>query len=506
MFLGLYLFTPALFAKPTNIDTKTMDDSLAEFRNSFYVSEDFKFKYDLFEYRDFVMQETYNEKWNSNVAIITEFDSNLVKSKLLRNTSSLEEAEAYIDSHIKLHPYKGLEIPELQFELQNGKTISRFWVGQRSFATLKEAQAALNQFAVNIEKQGVNFNAFVTELQENGVPFEEPEEVILGMDEDLYGGGYRNVEEAMALYVWEKMDLERFSGKAPDEPWFLWQSVFESTWRSTNLSYGGFNDLVGFFANRVRVRGVKMPFGSSIDPFIEGNVAFSSDGRDFDNNLVARFGAEYRPFRSMKFFDKHWFTAWIKNIRGYIDYGNRYATKDPIMFSPDHDWRAGVDVFKEWGIDIPEEGKSDFWWGEYFGEYSFRKTGFSYLGYDNGYNTFLANTRILLGVKWPRIPLPENPVNNEMLVMPYMGWEWINNNHIPVHFENRYFVLAGVRWMPFRNKRHEKREWLFKMKLFFEYVGIGHVQHTKAQPGQVDPAFDVNNDFRFGVNISHNRF
>ena len=87
-----------------------------------------------------------------------------------------------------------------------------------------------------------------------------------------------------------------------------------------------------------------------------------------------------------------------------------------------------------------------------------------------------------------------------------MGFEWINNHHIALTFENRYFVLAGARWMPFRHKRFEKREWIYKMKLFFEYVGIGHVQHTKAHPSDTDPSFDVNNDFRFGINISSNRF
>ena len=88
-----------------------------------------------------------------------------------------------------------------------------------------------------------------------------------------------------------------------------------------------------------------------------------------------------------------------------------------------------------------------------------------------------------------------------------MGWEWINNNHIgKAFFENRYFVIAGVRWMPFRDKRFERREWLYKIKFFFEYAGIGHVQYTKAAPPEDDPAFDVNNDFRFGVNISSNRF
>jgi hypothetical protein len=506
LFLVIGALSLPAYTQSEKIDSDKIDAALILFRDIFYVNDDAKFKYNLFEYRDFVLQESYNEAWNSNVAVVTRFESNLLQSKLLKNVANMEEAEGYIDAHIKLHPYNGIEIPELQFELPNGEVVSRYWVGQKSFGTMDEAKEALSDFAKNIKKQGVSFKVFVTELQENGVPFEEPEEIILTEDEDI-SGGPRNLEEEVMMYLWEKADLEQFSGKSPDEPWFIWQSVFESTWRSTNFSYGGFNDLVGFFSNRVTVRGVKMPFGSSIDPLIEGIITFSSDGREFDNNFIGRFGAEYRPFRGIKWLDKYWWTSWIKNLRGHIDYANRFATKDPITGSPDHDWRAGVDVFKEWGINIPEEGKPDFWWGEYFGEYDFRKTNFSYLGENNGYNTFLANTRLLLGIKYPTIPLPANPINNNFTVMPYMGWEWINNNHLgKAFFENRYFFLAGVRWMPFRDKRHERREWLYKTKIFFEYAGIGHVQYTKAGPPEDDPAFDVNNDFRFGVNISSNRF
>jgi len=219
------------------------------------------------------------------------------------------------------------------------------------------------------------------------------------------------------------------------------------------------------------------------------------------------FGLEYRPFRGIKALDKYWWTSWIKNIRGHIDYHNRFAIKDPVTGSPDHDWRAGVDVFKEWGIEIPEEGKPDLWWGEYFGQYEFRKTNFSFVAQENGYNTFLANSRVILGVKWPTFPLPDNPINNRLTLMPYMGTEWINNNHLGgLFFENRYFIFAGVRWMPFRNKRFEKREWLYKIKFFYEFAGIGAVQHTKSHPDESEPSFSIRNDHRFGVNISSNRF
>lgn len=509
--LGIFVFIALLtgFVFPLQAQEKSsasVKPALVLFRDGYYVGEDAKFKYDLMEYRDFLIQSTTNDAWNSAVAVVTKFDKNLLQSKLLRNVRTMEEAEAYIDSHMKLHPYKGLEIPELQFELADGKTMSRFWVGQKSYDSLEAAQKTLDGFSKDVEKAGINFDFFVTELRENGVPFEEPEELILTEEEGM-GEGARNIEETVAMYVWEKADLGRFSGKEADEPWFLWQSVAETSWRSSNFTYSGYKSLVGYFANRVRVRGLAMPFGSSVDPYIEGILAFTSNGVDYNNTLDGRFGVEYRPFRGMKLFAKHWYTSWIQNLRGHIDYANRFATKDPILYSPDHDWAAGVDVFKEWGIDIPEEGKPDLFWGEYYGDYAFHRTNFSYIGYENKYNSFVANTRVLGGVKFPNIPLPDNPVNNYFTFMPYMGWEWINNNHLGgLFFENKYTVFAGVRWMPFRNKKFERHEWIYKMKLFFEYDGIGSVQYTKSSPAETEPSHKIRDDFRIGVNISSNRF
>ena len=83
--------------------------------------------------------------------------------------------------------------------------------------------------------------------------------------------------------------------------------------------------------------------------------------------------------------------------------------------------------------------------------------------------------------------------------MPYMRFEHVNNTEFNSPFQNRYSVVAGVRWMPFRTYRFKENEWLYKTKFFFEYVGVGKVQETKVQSG--NPDFDV----RFGVNISSNR-
>ena len=60
-----------------------------------------------------------------------------------------------------------------------------------------------------------------------------------------------------------------------------------------------------------------------------------------------------------------------------------------------------------------------------------------------------------------------------------------------------------MRWMPFRNYRYKENEWLSKVKIFGEFVGIGDPGYMKQDE---DPADIIDYDLRFGVNISSNRF
>ncbi len=87
--------------------------------------------------------------------------------------------------------------------------------------------------------------------------------------------------------------------------------------------------------------------------------------------------------------------------------------------------------------------------------------------------------------------------------MPYMKFEHVNNTQFSFPYQNRYFVSAGVRVMPFRNYRWKESEWLSKTKVFAEFVGVGKTQIVKHEDGAEEP---FRTDFRVGVNISSRRF
>jgi hypothetical protein len=139
-------------------------------------------------------------------------------------------------------------------------------------------------------------------------------------------------------------------------------------------------------------------------------------------------------------------------------------------------------------------------WGEYFGDYRWEKTNF---GSEDDFSAWILNSSVLMGVKLPGIPLPHNPINDELVFMPYLRFEHTNNCSFSFPYQNRYFIAPGLRWMPFRAYRWKEDEWLSKVAIFGEWLAIGKVQNAK----QDDEApYAVNYDLRFGVKFSHRRF
>ena len=202
---------------------------------------------------------------------------------------------------------------------------------------------------------------------------------------------------------------------------------------------------------------------------------------------------------------------WIKNYRFYVMYGDRKPLKDPSPGDADSDLIAGVQMFYEWGVELPPldapepKAFSDFVeryvWGEYFGDYRYEKTNFSS---EKAYNGILANSSLILGVKLPGIPLPENPIHEELMLMPYVRFEHINSDTHSFPYQNHFFLAAGCRWMPFRSYRYKENEWLSKTKVFVEYVGIGKVEHTKGDNPETSNS--IRQDLRFGVAFSSRRY
>ena len=86
--------------------------------------------------------------------------------------------------------------------------------------------------------------------------------------------------------------------------------------------------------------------------------------------------------------------------------------------------------------------------------------------------------------------------------MPYLRLEHVDSNDFSFRFQNRWFFGAGARWMPFRTFKWKDTEWLYKTKIFVEYLGIGSAYNPKSDDHNVDPDWD----FRVGINFSSRRY
>ncbi len=84
-----------------------------------------------------------------------------------------------------------------------------------------------------------------------------------------------------------------------------------------------------------------------------------------------------------------------------------------------------------------------------------------------------------------------------------MRIEHVNSSQFSFPYQNRLFVGAGVRWMPFATYKYKDNEWLGKTKVFVEYLGVGDAYYLKNH-GEVPNS--VNYDFRVGVAFSEKRY
>ena len=200
-----------------------------------------------------------------------------------------------------------------------------------------------------------------------------------------------------------------------------YQSFAETSWRLTNLESRAFDSQVGFWTNRVVFKGIKAPY-NTLDPFIEATVAAESSGVDFKDSMILTGGIEWRPFERNPFFSTNFqpwtlpLLKWVNSYRFVAQYGQRFHIKDEITSSSNQELLAGVTIFYEFGIDLPGVNEADpetipdylrrYVWGEYFGAYTYQKTGFNAF---NDFNAFILNSSVILGLKTPEIPLPEKP-------------------------------------------------------------------------------------------------
>ncbi|HOW58202.1 MAG TPA: hypothetical protein PLO78_00595 [Candidatus Omnitrophota bacterium] len=478
----------------------------------FFAPSDQRLDNKINEVRGFSILKTPSRQQKAEYSIVTDFGGGVLKSRFLSGLKDIKEIDQYIKKNLKTAAYEGVEIRQLPIPDASGKTTELYWIGDKAYKTTGEATAEIASMKKSVQAKGGDFEKFVREAPVY-VPV-EPEPPV-----EIKTPAQFKKEEELILKFTDQMDIGEklwgpFQGTPAGEP-ILWQSFGETSWRNTNLSENQYDSQVGYWTNRIVFKGIRFPL-NTIDPFLESTINLDSTSTPYSNNLKLFAGLEwyplrrnvwlqnYRPFGGIPILD------WIRSYRTYIMYGNRYNIKNDIQGSKDYDLIWGVDIFYEWGIELPTlvEGRPEkftdylrqYVWGEYYGNYYVDKTNF---GPEKSFNALIANSSVMVGIKLPGIPLPDNPINDEFALMPYLRFDATNNSEFSFWYQNQYFLAPGIRWMPFRCYRWKDNQWLFKTKVFAEWVGIGRAQRVK-QDGDPNPK-PPNYDLRFGINISSNR-
>lgn len=509
------LETPAiLLAQQESVKQPPSSLTANPFAEHFFTPTSQKLEHKISDVRGFQVFKNPSRAQQSEYAIVTDFGGGVIKSRSLSGLADIKTIDAYIKKNLKTANFEGVEIRQLPIpDLKGGATIF-YWVGDKAFATAQAATAEVALMKAVVESKGGNFAALVRAAPVFVSP--EPEQVV----EIPKTAAQFKKEEELVLRFTDQMDIgERlygpFQGVPAGEP-IVWQSFGETTWRKTNLSSKNFNSQVGYWCNRIIFKGVRFPL-NTLDPFVESTIDLDSTSNDAASKLMLYVGLEwmpllrnvwlqnYKPFGDIPILD------WIRNYKFYIKYGDRHNLKDEILNSKSYDLVWGVEIYYEWGVELPAlaEGRptkfSEFLrqyvWGEYYGNYAVHKTDFSS---EKSFNALIANSSVKMGIKLPGIPLPHNPINDEIVLMPYLRFEHTNNSSFSFWYQNYFYIAPGICWMPFRCYRFKENEWLSKTKVFAEWIGIGRDQWMK-QDGDPNPK-PPDYDLRFGISFSSRRF
>lgn len=486
------------------------------FRDQFYLSPSEKIRHNTTPAGSFLLLERPDPEWNSKVSLVSDFapQGKALRTQTLKDVQSLEEAREWIKTQKKELSFEGVPILELSIPLPDGRILQRYWVGNKSFASFDRAAAEIAMIQSLIQSQGGDF-ARALRMAEQYQKEEEKQAVV---EPPVKTRAQFEKEEELMLRWVDQLDIGEslygpFEGTPTGEP-ILYQSFGETTWRSTNLAERKFNSQVGFWTNRLVFKGIRFPF-NTLDPYVEVTAALEATGNDGGSQLDTVVGLEWRPLARVAWFENFRpygipLLQWIRNYRFFVQYMDRRNLKDEIANIRDFDLRFGVDIFYEWGIDLPPLDQTPstgflglitrYVWGEYFGSYGWRDTNFTA---EENFDAWILDNSLILGAKVPLLKLPPNPFNEQLVLMPYLRLGLIYNTRLANPADNRLFVAVGLRWMPFRDYRFMNNEWLFKTKVFAEWLGIGKVQNFHARN---QPRPQPDEDWRIGINWSLRRF
>lgn len=509
---ALFLLPVFSFAQTETAGSGRQPSKPNLYAQNFFVPSGQKLDQKVTEIRGFSFIKTHSRSQNAEYSIITDFGGGALKTRYLPGLKDPQAIDNYIKEKLLVAVFEGVEVRKLPVPSQDGKTMDLFWVGDKAFSTSQEATAEVGRIKKLTETHGGNFRESVSEVPVFIEP--EPEPV-----QPVKTAAQFKKEEELVLKFTDQMSIGEklfgpFQGEPSGEP-ILWQSFGETSWRKTDLAKRNFDSETGYWTNRFVFKGIRFPL-DTVNPYFEATGSMDSTSTTWTNNLKLWAGLEWRPLQRnawlYNFRPFGWdlpLLEWVRNYRVYIQYGNRYNLKNDIPNSKDYDLVWGVQCYYQWGFELPalDEGKPTafadylrkYFWGEYYGNYYVTKTNFSSF---KSFNALIANTSLYMGIKLPGIPLPQNPINDELVLVPFVHLDHVSNSSFSSWYENQFFVGTGIAWMPFRSYRWKEDEWLSKTWVFGEWIGLGRAQRTKENPPDGVPNYDL----RFGVKFSHRRF
>lgn len=283
---------------------------------------------------------------------------------------------------------------------------------------------------------------------------------------------------------------EGIPDKSLDEPsilgskYHLLQLYGDVSYRDTNFFEDNYDGGVGW----VEARFIFPRFSEFIetniplpDPFLIGTIKSLKD-IDWEDRLDYGVGIEWRPLKRSKFLD-HTLLAWTKHLRFYVEYlGTEYLQdREEWSWRPDDDFRVGVDFYRECNL------YNNLWyWGEFWGDVSWRKTNF----YVDDYKSWTFGFVPKLGVKiFP---------DKALAPMPYATGE-VSLTERREFWQNRALAGAGLRVMPFRKYNKKPMDILIKgLRIYTEALWVVDYFKDDAVSGTPD------HDYRVGINFTIN--
>lgn len=487
-------------------------EAVNSYAQTFYLPNDQRSQYKAVNVGGLVFIQTPDSSRRTQYSVVTDFGPGVVKSRYIPDLNSLEDLQKWVKTKMQTAEFHGATVRRLEVPTDDGHTKLFYWVGHKGFDNDVAAQTQIAAVETTAQKQGADFKKMVTEADS---AFVAPEDTII---ETPQTKAQFQKEEEIALRFLDQLDVgNELFGPFQGDPVgsrFSWQSFGETTYRRTNFESRHFDSQVGFWTNRFSFSGIRAPL-NTIDPYIEITPALESNGVGFKQNAIIWTGLEWRPLANNPAisnfvpFGLH-LLEFVKSYRFFVQYGTRYNLKTDIPGSHNSDLIYGASIFYESGVDLPPIADWNspetfvdylrlYTWLEYFGSYTYQKTNFSA---EANYLSWLLNSSLTLGLKLPGIPLPPNPINDELMLMPYLRLEHVDSDNFSFRYQNRWFLGTGVRWMPFRTFKWKDTEWLYKTKIFAEYLGVGSAYNPKSDDHTVNPDWD----FRVGINFSSRRY